>query len=716
MLSQMQCLLLLKMQRRIGKPLNNRAMKKLFTFAALAMVAIVACNKEIANPEENNARKEDAPQTEIKGDVTIIAQAPVETKTIVDGLDVKWASGDHIAVLDEDGAIHDFGLDTGEGTATGAFSGSFGGKASGGYAIYPYSANASYDGDFYVDYSNTYAYDAVTVPLFGEEGTGENVGKYSFTHIGGAFKISYYNVPAGTDSFVFTSTGNDITGKATFDGTDSTIPSGAKVVTVTGLPTQNALEFIVPVPATTAGSDYSFSVKLKQGDDVVPGSEKTVSSAKNVALGHVKPLKEIELPAAKGTNLWSENWGTQADADTKPLANYDNSGKNTYRSRTVFYTASLDGTVIYTTNRVQNLYVNPSNKSNELMLAKKASASDPASTLTISGVPTGNASEATLTFYTNTSTEARYQISTNTTNVSVGEITLTGASAPYKVVVPITIGSGVSSMDIVFSNTTTDNVRIDDIDLVVGLPEPGVLVTTKSATGVSSTGATLNGSLELINGGIIGDVTEAGFVVKEGDGEYGAPITVSLGGSTSFSKAISCSEGVTYHFKAYAKYNGGSAVYGEEREFIASAVVYATATSFAFTPNTTATWNKALPTSYDTNLTIYTLKADSTEWQFYDYDFNSGEIQFRNGSGYLITPPFASAVTQIIITGAATVGKSAKAQIYNAASPETKIADATVNTSNKTYTFTLTSQPTGAKYKITFTGAAGHCASMAVTY
>ena len=566
MLSQWKYFLLLKTKKRIGKPLNNRAMKKLFTFAVLAMVAIVACNKEVIAPEDNVI------QTEPKGDVTIIAQAPAETKTIVDGLYVKWADGDHIAVLDEEGDIHDFGLDTGEGTATGSFSGSFGGKASGGFAIYPYSANASYDGDFYVDYSNAYKYDAVTVPLIGEEGKGENVGKYSFSHIGGAFKISYYNVPAGTDSFVFTSTGNDITGKATFDGTKSTIPSGAKVVTVTGLPVQNALEFIVPVPATTDGSDYTFSVKLKQGNDVVPGSEKTVSSEKKVALGHVKPLKEIELPAAKGTILWSENWGTQADAETKTLANYDKSGKSTYRSRTVSYTASLPGTKIYTTKSAGNLYVNPSNKSNELMLAKKDGASDPASTLTISDVPTGSASGATLTFYTNNDTEARYQISTNTENVSVGEITLTGAAAPYKVVVPITIGSGISSMDIVFSNNTTSNVRIDDIDLIVGLPKPDIIVSTESATNVSSTSATLNGSLKLINGGVIGDVTEAGFEVKKGDGEYGTPITVSLGGSTSFSTAITCSEGVTYHFKAYAKYNDGSAVYGEEREFIASAV------------------------------------------------------------------------------------------------------------------------------------------------
>ena len=85
-------------------------MKKLFTFAVLAMVAIVACNKEVAAPEENVVPEDNVIQTEPKGDVTIIAQAPVETKTIVDGLDVKWASGDHIAVFDEDGNIHDFGL------------------------------------------------------------------------------------------------------------------------------------------------------------------------------------------------------------------------------------------------------------------------------------------------------------------------------------------------------------------------------------------------------------------------------------------------------------------------------------------------------------------------------------------------------------------------------------------------------------------------------
>ena len=687
-------------------------MKKLFTFAALAMVAIVACNKEINAPEENVVPEDNIIQTEEpKGDVTIIAQAPAETKTMVDGLDVKWASGDHIAVLDEDGDIHDFGLDTGEGTATGAFSGALGGKNSGGYAIYPYSANANYDGDIYVDYPTTYTYDAVTVPMIGVEGTGENVGKYEFSHIGGAFKIQYTNVPAGATKFVFTST-TDITGTVVYDLTDAIVVSNeGKEVTVTGLPSSSTLTFIIPVPV----GSYSFTVKLLDSSDaVIAGSQKTVSSAKAVAEGHLVPLKAILIPVANGTSLFSIDFGGYGSSGTDwtkisgytvsdyASAGYDGrSGYSTNNSVTL----SSTGSVILSTTSSTGV------TSGHLWFRTGEDGSVETSEIDLYGAAgfTLNHTQAT----SGSICISEYSENGGTTWKSLGSHTGAG-EASYSA----SVSSGVSTIKLRFRHESSNakNTRVDDIELIAGQPEPGVLVTTEAATGISATGATLNGSLDFVNGGVIGSVTEAGFVVKEGDGEYGDPITVSLGGSTSFSKEITCSNGVTYHFKAYAKYNDGSAVYGEERDFIANSVVYATATSFAFTPNTTATWDTALPTSYDTNLTTYTLKADSTEWQFYDYNFNSGEIQFRSGSGYLITPPFASAVTKIVITGAGTVGKKAAAQIYNAADPDTKIADATVDTSEKTYTFTLTSQPTGAKYKITFTGAAGHCASMAVTY
>ena len=106
------------------------------------------------------------------------------------------------------------------------------------------------------------------------------------------------------------------------------------------------------------------------------------------------------------------------------------------------------------------------------------------------------------------------------------------------------MSSGVSTIKLRFRHESSNdkNTRVDDIELIAGLPEPGVLVTTEAATGISATGATLNGSLDFVNGGVIGSVTEAGFVVKEGDGAYAAPITVTLGGSTNFSKTISCSD------------------------------------------------------------------------------------------------------------------------------------------------------------------------------
>ena len=261
-------------------------MKKTLLFAAVAFATIVACNKEISAPEENVPNNS----------VSIFASAPnVSTKTIIDGLQVKWATGDHIAIFDDTNAPCDFTLSSGAGNTDATFTGSIG--TSSGFAVYPFTANSAFDGaEFSLDYPTTYTYDAITVPLYGIE-DGGNPGKYDFDNVGGAFKISYTNVPAGTDSFVFTSTGDAyITGTATFNGTDSSIASGAKVVTVTDLPSSSSLTFIIPVPAASAGTDYTFNVKLKKGDDVVLGSDYTVTSAKTVTPGHVKPLKAIAIP------------------------------------------------------------------------------------------------------------------------------------------------------------------------------------------------------------------------------------------------------------------------------------------------------------------------------------------------------------------------------------------------------------------------------------
>lgn len=148
-------------------------------------------------------------------------------------------------------------------------------------------------------------------------------------------------------------------------------------------------------------------------------------------------------------------------------------------------------------------------------------------------------------------------------------------------------------------------------------------------------------------------------------------------------------------------------------------VVQASATSYNFGTNTTDVWSTVIPASYGSTETRHTFKTDNTVWKVKYCQFSSNELQFQAAnSGYIITPPFSKAVTKIVANAysAASVGKSAKAKIYNAKTG-TEIASASVTTgTGGKYTFTLTSQTAGTSYKIVFTGAAGHCQTMAITY
>lgn len=561
-------------------------MKKIYTLAALAMVAIVACNQEIDINNDSQTIEEQLDE------VTVTALAPVETKTSVDGLDVKWATGDHVAIFDEDGGLHDFTLSAGAGTTTGTFSGNLGGKSSLGYAVYPYSSNADFDGDVTVDYPDTYAYNAVTVPMWGEEGTGVNVGKYTFDHVGGAFKIRYYNVPASADKFVFTATTN-ITGTVVYDFTDADVMDNeGKVVTVTDLPASTSLTFIIPVPVGT----YSFTVGLKDSsNNDIAGSVKTVSSAKTIAEGHLLPLREIVIPPVpNGTTLFSVDFGDYGTGQTDwtkisgyDISDYADAG---YAGRSGigdngYVTLSGTGDVKVSTASATGL------TSGHIWFKKSADG-----VVTTSAIKLYGATAFTLSYDQATGSSesiAEYSVDNGDNWLDLGTQSGPGSAAFG--------ATGLSASSILIRikhrSSNTANTRVDNIVVKAGAPEPGVSVATNDATSISKTGATLNGTISLLYSAVLSSVTEAGFIYKAGAGSYGDPVTVSVPlGSASFSKAISCSDGVTYTYKAYAKYSDGEAVYGEEKSFLATDVMSDYSYTFASgdmsysTSGTTGTW------------------------------------------------------------------------------------------------------------------------------
>lgn len=261
-------------------------MKKYFAMIALATLTLVACEKM----EESK---------DLSNDVTTISAAAGagQTKTAVDGFDVKWSAGDVLAVADEDDTIVEFTLTSGAGEQDATFEGTLGGKALGDYAVYPFS-NAAVAGTAVIaEYLDTWAYGKTEVPMWGAN---DGSGAYAFTNIGGAILVTYSNVPATTNDkyFVLTSSEN-ITGPVTVSGLDST-PSvdvtamTGTTVTVTGIPGDaTSVSVIVPVPA---GTGYNFAVELREAttDAVVPGTTKTASD-RTITANQITKFPDIDL-------------------------------------------------------------------------------------------------------------------------------------------------------------------------------------------------------------------------------------------------------------------------------------------------------------------------------------------------------------------------------------------------------------------------------------
>jgi hypothetical protein len=134
----------------------------------------------------------------------------------------------------------------------------------------------------------------------------------------------------------------------------------------------------------------------------------------------------------------------------------------------------------------------------------------------------------------------------------------------------VTVSGSPSTFGITFKNTTSGNIRIDDVVLKAGAPVAGITVTTNAATLTASaegTTATVNGTITLVNGAVIGDVDEAGFYYKLTSDSGYTKVTCASVSTTSFSYNLT---GLTkdsgYTFYAYAIY-GGSEVTGQTATF-----------------------------------------------------------------------------------------------------------------------------------------------------
>lgn len=315
-------------------------MKKYSVFMTiLAAVSMIACQKE----QEKEKEPVVEPEKEVVFTTISATASEAETKTYVDGLQVKWSKDDVIAVANEDDELVEFTLKGDGGVSSGSFDGDLSGKALGTYAVYPNTTNAAVAGNkASVDYKTTWAYGKSEVPMYG---VNDGTGAYTFSNIGGAIQISYTNVPASAAKFVLTEThtgaaAKPITGTVVIEDLDTTPTldlSGldGHTVTITGVTPDgegNAL-FIIPVPA---GDGYIFRFELQtSGGEAIPGTQKLASN-QTINANRIKRFPAIAVPATAPNvrTLTFSFSSTSASGWSDPLSE----GDNTYTLSATDYT------------------------------------------------------------------------------------------------------------------------------------------------------------------------------------------------------------------------------------------------------------------------------------------------------------------------------------------------------------------------------------------
>ena len=370
--------------------------------------------------------------------------------------------------------------------------------------------------------------------------TGIGFGCYS----SGSYLKNFYAIPAtGTPTITFAETSKNVAADATS-------------TTFTYTPV-----FLASDPTVTVTSDAGNAVSstsIADGILTVNLNTNTTSSPKTVTLTvSATGASDVVLTltqagvipdASNGDTLWAEAF-TGFSANDVPSVS--NASTTVYGSGSVTYACTLSGTKVYNNT-------NAGGVSPELLIAKNGG------TFSVTGIPTGNATEMTLAFKSNNGCS----VSTSTTGATIGS--RIGTDKDY--IFAVTVLAGTKTVNLTFTNSDTENnTRVDNFSLVVGAPVPGITVTTNDATSTASaagTTATVNGTITLVNGAVIGDVDEAGFYYKLTSDPGYTKVTCASVSSTSFSYDLTgLTKDSEYTFYAYAIYDGGSEITGETETF-----------------------------------------------------------------------------------------------------------------------------------------------------
>ena len=520
---------------------------------------------------------------------------------------------------------------------------------------------------------------------------GSSTGTYklyntSYMQMNGTSGFGFYSSNVGTKDFYFV----PATGTPTL-----TFPVKSKTVDAetTSVEFAYTTAFLSDAPVVSITSDSGSAVAdtdMAAGTLTVTLNENTTASDKSVTLtvsatGATPVVLTITQAGAvgdanNGDTLWAEAFSGFSN-DAVPSAG--NASTTVYGSKSVTYTCvnGASTTKVYGNDNLAG-GVKP-----ELLVSKSNGS------FTVSDIPTGNATDMTLSFKAN---NGNIVVSSSTPSATIGS-NIGSTNAP---VYAITVPGGTKTLSLTFSNAEDGNTRIDDLLVVAGAPVAGITVATSAASATASaagTTATLNGSLTLVNGAVNANVTSAGFYYKV-NGSGGAYTKVTCASAptstTSFSYDLTgLTTGTTYTYYAWAVYDGGSEVTGTDTE----TTFTPTQSGGGASPSiTTITYEQFSNTSYNVSESTFTLDA-----------LSFGYVNaMRNGSN---GTPSGWAKEQVIQTKSggsiynkSSMGSITNIRVYTVANTNSFTITSGASSEPTTNSVTRPSTPTGSE-SVTYT-------------
>lgn len=227
------------------------------------------------------------------------------------------------------------------------------------------------------------------------------------------------------------------------------------------------------VSVAVTKADYKLTLTLAENTTGAPRETEIIVIRKDNG-AQVQKIKIVQLvvdntpmpDANPGDILWSEDWTVEKDGIM--LDDYTFTGTKVFNDYKVKYSAVKpeggSDIKVYLDTQMGGA------AQGNLLLSKKGG------TWTISGIPSGNATQAVLTFKTNAK-DRLDGVTSDTEGVTMGEMVApTEKSKPYSYAYDITLAAGVTKFNLTFTCNNDSNVRLDDI--VLKVPEAAEKVLT----------------------------------------------------------------------------------------------------------------------------------------------------------------------------------------------------------------------------------------------